>query len=178
MGYIYKIIINDKFYIGSTRRRPKDRLREHKSRANKKYDWDLYNYINDNNIQWDTITYEILEENEINTDKELKEVEKKYIKEYLDQDCCLNMTLPNRSDKEYRCDYKEILDEKKREYYNKNKDILVDRAKKYYEDNRSKVLDRHKKKVECECGFISSNYNIKRHQKSKIHFVNLDKKKI
>tara|TARA_R110001606_G_C15131520_1_gene623435 strand:+ start:129 stop:569 length:441 start_codon:yes stop_codon:yes gene_type:complete len=82
--FIYKIICNNEFYIGSTGS-IKHRYRQHKYCCNKegndKYNLPVYKYIRDNG-GWDNIIYEIVGEYDIKDLIKQKQKEQEYIEKY------------------------------------------------------------------------------------------------
>ena len=96
-GRIYRLIGGDKFYIGSTIQSLPRRLSKHKSRSkeeNRKNSV-LYKYFTE--IGWDNVSIELIEEIEIETRKQLFELECKYIKQSLIDEKCLNINRPVRT---------------------------------------------------------------------------------
>ena len=153
-GVVYKVVYNDTIiYIGSTTN-IKSRIYQHKYNCyNEKtsaYNMKIYKYIRENDIDWDDITFETIEEVEMNNLTELKKLEGKYIKEHLD---LLNVRLAGQGNteeemKEYMKEWhiktypqrREAVLQKKKEYYQKNKQERIDYQKQYYYANRERLL--------------------------------------
>jgi len=137
-GKIYKLFCNESnlVYYGSTTQSLNDRLCQH--RTNKKGTCISKIMINPQ--------IELLEDFPCNTKKEL-EVRERF---YIENNECINMKIPGRTNKEWIDDNKEIFKQKRKEV-NKN----------YREKN--------KEIIECECGKILSKLNLTRHKKSKKH---------
>lgn len=122
IGYIYKIYDNDnnKTYFGSTGMLPEARLKFHK-RACKYYMEgrgkfvSVYNIIKENNY-----TLQEVEKVEYEEKKQLRERERYYI----ENNECVNMCIPNRTQKEWEKKFK-------REYYLKNWEKLQAYQKEY-----------------------------------------------
>ena len=76
-GRIYQLLSNtERFYYGSTIYPLEERLRKHK---NSKRKTKLYNYIH--TIGWDNIKIILIQEVEVETKQELKQIENTYIKD-------------------------------------------------------------------------------------------------
>ena len=163
-GKIYKIVCNitNEIYIGSTILELKERLRLHKTGK----DCVCRNIINRGDYK-----IELIKDYPCNNRRELLEEESKYIRE----NKCINIQIPNRTDKEWREDNKEKLKnyeenrkEDKKEYYKNNKEKI----KEYYENNKEKIkeyYENNKEKITCECGAIVLKTNIAQHKKSMKH---------
>ena len=143
-GYIYKITdnTNDNVYYGSTVSSLSHRLSQHKSqfkswkRGEKNY-ISVFKIIENNDYR-----FECIEEVDVETMFELKNRERYYI----ENNECVNIIIPNRTQKEWLQENKEAYTEWKRnwtkEYYIKNKDLIAEKAKKYCEENKDKILER------------------------------------
>lgn len=161
-GIVYCMKINDEIkYIGSTKDLKK-RIQTHYYAYNngnesnlKNYNMRIYKHIRDNNIDWNTIIFETIEE--VPFDK-LKNVEGQYIRKY--KECILNHRVDCRTIPEWREENKEKVKEwqreynklqyplkreevleQKKEYYKKNKEERLSYQKQYYYDNRQRILD-------------------------------------
>ena len=149
-GKIYKIVndnMPDKVYYGSTIQKLNDRFNNHRC-------------INNNNTRTKELfekgepRIELVEDYPCSSKIELEKRERFYI----ENNKCVNKTIPTRSRKEYR----EKPENKKRqkEYWaapeNKNR-------QKEYERKRLSF------KITCECGSIISKKHIARHKKTKKH---------
>ena len=93
IGRIYRLIGGDKFYIGSTIQSLSRRLSKHKSRSKEedRKNSNLYKYFTE--IGWENVSIELIEEIQIETRKELFELECKYIKKLLIDEKCLNINI-------------------------------------------------------------------------------------
>ena len=160
VGKIYKILINDDFYIGSTWDFDK-RLGTHKSYS-KTSDIKLYKAIRANNNKFEmTLLYKY----ECYTDEELKIEERKC---YYKLKPSLNMYRPYRTEeekieytKQYNIKNREKITEMRKQNYIKNRETILERKKQYRIEN----------KYICGCGssVINQNVAIKRHEQTKKH---------
>ena len=191
IGRIYKIYnnVNDKIYIGSTTRSVKERLLRHK--------YDYKRYLNNKHSY--ITSFEIIK-NEPYFIEELEEIEcidKKQLykkeREYIENNNCVNKTIPTRTMKEYCEDNKEKINKYFKEYYEDNKEKInkknikyhqdnkdkinkynednKERKKKndkeYYEDNKQEINEKRKIKINCNiCDSVVRKSDIARHQKS------------
>ena len=135
-GKIYKLFCNESnlVYYGSTITTLKHRLSQH--RTNKKGTSISRIMINPQ--------IELLEDYPCNSKKEL-EVRERF---YIENNECINMKIPGRTNKEWIDDNKEILKQKKKEYYKLNKEKLNDKSKKYRENNKDKMKELNQKYYE------------------------------
>lgn len=168
-GKIYYILCNDNYYyIGSTINNINKRLSYHKQCSNRFPNRRIYKHIH--SIGWDNVNIEVLEEYPCNNIKELHERENYHIKQYLDDEYCLNIkkAVLTKEEllqyaKEYRDNHKEqiseykinynILNSDKKAEYNKkyveeNKEIVEEKRKKYYEENKEVITEKNKKYTE------------------------------
>jgi len=178
IGRIYKIEVNENdFYIGSTTTTLKERELKHNNalRDNVKYKYKLYEECRKNNIT--KISCLLLQEQEIEDIKEIRQLEEEYIEK-------LNPTLNSHSaytgltkeeyrkkyNKEYRQKNKEYFREYKqknkgynKEYYDKNKEY----RQEYYNENKDKVLERQGEKIKCPiCNNIIRRDTLSKHKKT------------
>lgn len=133
IGKIYKINIPDNyFYYGSTcRKKLKYRLSEHKYNSKIKPNIKLYKHINQ--IGWDNINIELIEEIKYDDIKNLREIENEYIKQHIENPFCLNEIYPilnlikqKENKKIYDYEHKEKISERKRKYYLQNKEKIIE----------------------------------------------------
>jgi hypothetical protein len=144
-GKIYKIVCNEtnEVYYGSTIESLTDRIRKHNDKSCRSRQ-----IISRNNYY-----YKLIEDYSCNNKYELNTRERWYI----ENNNCINKTIPTRTRKEYR-------------QVNKDKKKIIDKI--YYENNKEK----YKEKITCNiCGSITTKHNIKKHQQTK---KCLDKNKI
>jgi len=137
---IYKLCCNDlnitDIYIGHTTDF-KSRKAQHKyscNNINKSYNIKVYQFIRDNG-GWDNWEMIMIEEYSCNNKLEAKKKERELIEELK---ASLNMSIPARTDKEYRLDNKEKINQKHKEYYENNKEIINEKQKEYRLNNKGK----------------------------------------
>lgn len=137
-------------YIGSTKCLY-NRLINHKSKAKKKLDTKLYNYINIKG--WDKWNYRILKKIKRNiTKKELHKIERYFIENKKDK--LLNKQIPTRTIEEYRIS---------------NIDKVNLWKKRYVTKNRLKLLKKKAVVHKCICGRNYTHGHKNRHLKTKYH---------
>jgi hypothetical protein len=163
---IYKIYckndnVND-IYIGHTTNF-KQRNKLHKSNCNvetsKGYNYKIYKIIRENG-GWDNWNMSIVEEYPCNNVNEARDRERYWIEKESSQ---LNVTIPNRSKKEYsqiyRIVHREEISEKAKIYRNNNKDNIKSyleankdkisfQKQDWYEENKEEILEKAKIKYE------------------------------
>lgn len=184
---IYKLCCKDinitEIYIGHTTDMRK-RKWQHKSSCNnernKKYNYNVYQFIR-NNGGWDNFDMIEVERFEAIDGYDAKKRERYWIEELK---ATLNMVLPSRTKKEYLKDKDEYFKEKRKDYYENNKEIILDKLKIYRENNKDKFKEKDKKyrennkeiiaektkeKIECECGCFIRRTDIVRHKRTKKH---------
>jgi len=163
--WVYKLYKEgcEDFYIGSTKHIIQ-RKQEHKSICNNKnapnHNLKVYEYIR-NNGGFDEWSFEIMEHirNSINA-KELRDVEKKYIKELKPS---LNMVVPNRTIREWHADNKQKVYLQRKQYRENNKELIKQQKK-----------EARQKYIMCECGRSIKQATKARHLRSKIHMDNIE----
>tara|TARA_R110000822_G_scaffold239820_1_gene369501 strand:- start:5 stop:685 length:681 start_codon:yes stop_codon:yes gene_type:complete len=144
-GIVYKLCCKDadEFYIGSTIDFHKRQLK-HKSCCNNvkgnDYNLKVYKYIRDNG-GFDEWNFEILELGEYENKYLLYERERFFIEQNKPS---LNHKIPNRTQKEYKKDNKEKINEKTKEYYQRNKEILCKKQKENYDNNKEIICKKAK----------------------------------
>lgn len=169
---IYKLKHNEDYddtniYVGSTSNF-KNRKNCHKTRCynekDKKHNYPIYQYIRANG-GWDEWVMIPIEPYACNSKKELEIRERHHIDLLRPK---FNKVKPGRTIKEWREDYKEQIAEKEKQHRDANKKQVLEYHKQYRLANKEKISEREKQKVICEyCGFESTKYNLKNHQKSK-----------
>jgi hypothetical protein len=154
-GKIYKIVCNitGEVYYGSTiDERLNDRLSLHKKDKT---------CISRNIINGGDYKMELIKNYPCNSKYELQEEERKYILE----NECINIKIPNRTQKEWYEDNKDrILEKLKQDRINN-----PEKFKEQYENNKEKRLEKKKQKIKCECGALVRIDNLARHKKSMKH---------
>ena len=174
IGYIYEIRHKTRkdtpVYFGSTINLI-DREKQHRynccDKKYKKHNYYVYEFIRDYGgwYNWKmTKLHEVLFSNK----NELKDLEKLYIKNHLNEGKkCLNQTIPNRTSKEWAKDnpdkisninirarlrHREKQNEYRRQHYHKNKERILKKNREYYEKNKEKVEAGRRAKWRCLCG--------------------------
>ena len=175
IGYIYKIWDNDDLtlvYYGSTKQQVSIRMGKHRAQLNPCKSKII---IDRNNYQYAT-----LEKIEYEDKFELHNRERWWI----ENNECVNKSIPNRTQKEYHIANKEKIKEERKQYYaenkeklvekqkiynDKNKEKILEQKKQYYIENSEKILEKQKQKIICECGCVVVKYTLTRHKKSNKH---------
>ncbi len=189
-GVIYTIRYrNDSslIYVGSTIQPLSKRWYEHKINCfNEKsngYNMNLYKKIRETNDleNWFIELYEnfpcsskqelnkregevIREIGNLNSNiagRSIKESNKEYREE--------NKEKLNQKAKEYRKENKDKIKEKAKEKYEKDKDLILEKRKEYYLNNKEKIIKKHKEEFICDCGSCVRISDKSIHFKSKKH---------
>ncbi len=158
-GKIYKIYNddNDLVYYGSTVQPLYKRLYQHKYNAKQKYQCKSHNL----GVDIDKCKIVLVENYSCNSKEELHRRERFYI----ENNKCVNKSIPCRTRKEYREDNKEKFNLYKKNWSDKNKDYYI----KWREENREEQLIKKKEIITCECGAQTSRGHLARHKKSMKH---------
>jgi hypothetical protein len=127
-GKIYRLICEDgHYYIGSTINQLNYRLSNHKASSKHKKS-KIYNHINQ--IGWDKVKMELVEEYPCKNKQELNAKETEYICDLKDDELCLNVirsfVAPEQRKKEMK------------EYYLENKDKIIEQHREYLSDPKVK----------------------------------------
>ena len=197
-GIIYKIYDRtDKYlvYYGSTEQSISKRLDKHISNY-KSYKNENYNFVT-SFLVFDANNYDIIivETVEFEDIKELRNRERFYI----ENNICVNQSIPNRTEAEWReanaekiaeertvyytenkvkiaeqqAEYKKVnkvkIAEQNAEWYQENKEKKTEQAKVYYTNNKEDILARGKIKITCECGSVVRKSDLSAHKKTKKH---------
>jgi hypothetical protein len=129
-GKIYKLICNttNLIYYGSTTQKLSSRLAQHRNNNLTK----SKEIIENNNY-----IIELVENYSCNSKKELEERERFYI----ENNECINKTIPTQSKKEWKEKNKEHLLDYRKEWKEKNKEHLLDYYRTWKQNNKEKLLD-------------------------------------
>jgi len=151
-GRIYKLVSKTSpyFYFGSTMQTLRQRFNEHKYKSKIYKNSKLYQQFSYQNFSNNEILIQLIEECIFKNEKELREIENRYIQCEISNINCLNSFLTGLNEEEQRDQ-------------NKHK------CKKYYQQNKQKILEYQKAKIKCECGRELRKADINRHLKSKTH---------
>lgn len=142
--YIIRFYNSNEVYIGSTMDNINNRFYKHQYN----YKTSINKLINNNyNSNWDVCYIELLEEIECNNINELRYHEGNIIKKY-------------KSDDNYICINKNISGRDNKQYYHDNRNTIIDKTNKY-----------HTIKLNCCCGSIIRNGDLKRHLKTNKHNI-------
>jgi hypothetical protein len=189
-GKIYCISNDNLYYVGSTARTLKDRLRGHRT--------DYFQYLDDKQhykssyeiIKTGVHQIKLIENYPCESKAELEKREYEIIKQYkeLHGDKCVNIAgvLPKQTQDEYYqkardrantyyAEHKEECNEKMRQSYYDNREKRLEQVKKYREDNHEKIMEKLLTPTECECGDVVAKCNLTRHKKSKRHLDKIKK---
>jgi hypothetical protein len=209
-GKIYKLYIDnneDLIYFGSTKQTIKARISRHNNDYKKYKDgkrnyvssFILFEYIENNDNC--NLCFEVIEEFDKITKKELEKKEGEYIK----NNKCVNKFVAGRSKKEYHKDNRDNILKHNKKNYENNKEKIKEQVKKYreenkekikelkkkyreeniekireckknyYENNKDKIREHNKKTYKCEiCNKTLTLCKKSRHEKSKEHINNLN----
>jgi len=134
-GIIYKIVIDDKVYVGSTKSRLSQRQSQHNYQLRKGCNRQLYNHAREKGIE--EIICVGLETFKYN---ELWELRKREEELRLQEQNSLNEKRCYVSEDQKKTDQKIW----KQRYYEGNKERIHDQNKRYYEDNKQKISEQRK----------------------------------
>ena len=152
--YCIKSYQTDLVYYGSTTQLLCIRIAKHKDHC-KRYVKGTKHYITSYEIiKFEDAYIELLENYPCNTKEELITRERHYI----ENNKCVNKTIPGRS---------------VAEYYQDHKDRLLKYHAKYRKNNREQINQKQRTKFNCPCGGKYSKVNIASHTKSKKHQQNM-----
>ena len=179
---IYKIVSNQEplfYYIGSTVSELNTRLCRHKSDSKIHPNVKKNQYFN--SINWN-VQILLIEEINVSSSSELHTVENNFIKQYLNDDKCLNTyhAIINKKIrkqkalenwKKYYIEHVNELKEKHNDYYLKTKKEKL----KKYEKNKEIINQIKREKIICECGITISKGYRSAHIKSQCHINGLIK---
>lgn len=188
-GKIYKLVGGGLTYYGSTCDELYKRLYSHKQKSNKCKSKQLFD-------SGDKVEIILVEKFSCNDKMELHQRERYYI----ENNECINKSIPTRTNEEYREDNKDkikeynndwrndnkdyakkyyennkdIIKEQRKEYYECNKDLIKNINKEYRENNKDIIKEKKSIKITCECGTELTKDKLSRHKKSKKHnkFIN------
>ncbi len=173
---IYKIVCNDlnvtDCYIGSTTDF-KTRKAAHKTTCNNekgpRYDLKVYKMIRDNGgwSNWTMLQIELY------PCKDSNEAHARERYWYENMNAKLNSNIPNRSQKEYRDEYKDHIKEYSSKYQNDHKEYFKEYNTKYYIQNKENINIDGKQEIQClSCNCIIKKYSLNKHNKTVKHIKN------
>lgn len=183
---IYKICsdFGDDMYVGSTTNQLSKRMATHRSdyrqwKQGKKGKCSSYDIFDKYGV--DNCKIILVEECKCNNKNQLRKKEDEYIRN-MD---CINKNkafITDEEKKQYKQQYYEdnkhnILEQVKQNY-EQNKDNKLQQMKQYYEQNKEKLLEQMKQPKHCDdCNCEIRKSDFKKHERSKKHINNLNKKK-
>ena len=157
-GKIYKIYntVTDDIYIGSTTQKLCARMRDHRKPCNvtKHADLPIYKSFIEHGMH--NFFIELAEKCPCNDKDELRKKEGEYVKQLKPS---LNLYVPGRTNKEYKEDNKERIEQQQKLYreenkektsqakkirYQTHKEAILQKQKQYREENKEKEYQRHK----------------------------------
>ena len=183
-GKIYKLYVVDPpwFYFGSTTQHHiMARRLQHKQRAQQCPDNQMYKILN--NIGWDKIKIDVIEEMEFTHRRQLTAKENEYIKANIEdpyllnkQYSCLDLTNFDNYNKYTNRDKSKVQNTwetdyllKQQEYRRKVKDYKKQYDKEYRKNNSEYIKQRRSTHIQCPCGITSTVGHYKRHQMATHH---------
>ena len=177
---IYKFDINGVIYIGSCWDYDK-RIREHKfncyNENSSVYNYKIYKYILDNNIDWNDIISENIYTQELDERNDLlrRQTEQKYIDEYDSKNNGLNTYnayITEEEKKEYTKEYTKKHKEKIKEYHEKHKEELKEYQKEYREKHKEELKEKKKEYRDKHKERIKEKNRIYREHKKNVKICN------
>lgn len=152
-GYIYKIVSDkcDKYYIGSTLKSLQDRFRVHKK---------FEGYSSKPLFDYDDVRIELIEELDVNDNKELYKRERELIIQNRDNLFNKNYIYSDDEKKVRTCEYQKKKYQAKKDYYS-------DKAKEYYKNNIESKRTYYEKNREKLLEYQKANYHAKKALKQK-----------
>ena len=116
------------------------RMVKHRSNAKNERDRNMLLYQKMNDLGIENFYIELIENYPCESKDQLRAREKHYIREM----ATLNKRIETRTDKEWREDNKEYIQEWKKQHYENNKDEINKKSKQYREENKDKIKQRSK----------------------------------
>jgi hypothetical protein len=146
--HFYKICCKDlevkDIYVGHTtdfrKRRNHHKLSCNNETSNK-HNMNVYQVIRENN-GWDNWDMILIETRSCNDALDAKKIERKYIEEL---QASLNRSIPGRSNEEYREQFRDKLNEKRRIYHKEHREIALVKQRKYIEEHKDILLAKQRK---------------------------------
>ncbi len=170
-GKIYKLIdltTTDTIYIGSSCNSLSRRKSQHHHTSKKHPNRNIYKFINE--LGWDKIGIVLIELYPCESKIELHRQERHWIEQLKPK---MNMTIPTRTDKEYRTDNKDRIIRNRQILREKFPLKKIEKDRNYYQKNKDQINYRRKEKRKvktlCECGHNYSMSNRAKHFLSKYH---------
>ena len=142
-GKIYCIrnTVNDDVYVGSScEPYLSKRMVKHRSSAKNERDRNMLLYQKMNEIGIEHFYIELIENYPCESKDQLRAREGHYIREM----ATLNKRIETRTEKEWREDNKEYIQEWKKQHYQEHKEEINKKSKQYREENEDKIKERSK----------------------------------
>jgi len=158
-GKIYKILckITAETYYGSTIRKLKDRLNDHKTHPDESAVRSILKRGN-----YDML---LVEDFNCNNKTELLWRERWWI----ENNECVNIRLPIHTPEEIRQSRLDYSNSHNATYYEEKRQQILEQKKEYYKTNKDKIDERKKEKITCDCGSVVSRCCLSQHRKTKKH---------
>jgi hypothetical protein len=166
-GKIYKLATfqSDEIYYGSTTGPLTKRLSEHRRAYNCRMGGKGSYMTSFEIVKNPDVHIVLVESINCKSKEELFAVERKYI----ENNDCVNKTIPGRTKKQYYQDKKETISAKKKQHYQDNRERIANINAQYRKENRESINKRQNEKILCECGNYYTRTNISHHKRSKKH---------
>jgi hypothetical protein len=166
-GKIYKLVSfqNDDVYYGSTTGPLTKRLSGHRRAYNYRMGGKGCYMTSFEIVKHPDVYIVLVESINCKSKEELFAVERKYI----ENNDCVNKTIPGRTKKQYYQDKKETISAKKKQHYQDNRERIAIISAQYRKENRESINKRQNEKILCECGNYYTRTNISHHNRSKKH---------
>jgi len=170
--FIYKIMVGELCYIGSTKD-IRDRMIKHKNACyneNRRYNIKLYKTIREvYGDDWDNVNWSVID-CYYNVDKTFRKTIEQYYIDFFKSELNmygaeLNKEKDKQRKKQWYNDNKEEILEKRKIRYEEKKEEILQQQKQYY----SKIREKINQKITCVCGSTISKKYKSRHEKSKKH---------
>ncbi len=164
-GKIYKLVCSEtqQIYIGSTCSTLVKRLSQHKCKKNK---CKSKSFINPKIF--------LIEDFPCERKEQLLARER----EHIENNYCVNLQKPGRTQIQYYYEKIEECKKMRKEYALKNPEKMKEIKRKHYEKNKQLFKERsiinNKIKITCECGCVILKNNIKAHKKTKKHYQRMN----
>lgn len=146
IGRIYKLEALDKFYIGSTISNLETRFKKHKSKSNEDIAKNRKVYVCFKEIGWDNVKITLIKEVIISNRKELLAHEKGEIIKSINDENCLNSSLPLTTLEEKRKRDNEYSKKRRQENPERERERLQKWRTENPEKRRQQVIREHIKK--------------------------------
>lgn len=155
---IYRIFYKDQVnYVGSTRNYEQRKIKHKSNCFNEKrneYNKKLYKFIRNNKIPWDSLEFEVIQEDMFDSKEDILKQETFWI-------CFFNSIELGQNERSAWISEEEKI-EYQQQYKINNRNKIQEKNKQYRINNRNKILEKAKEKVQCSIclkEFSKSNLN-------------------